>query len=257
MPCPFPGMDPWLEAPQTWPAFHDTLVIKTVEVLQPQLRSLGYYAKPGERVWLAQADRFIVPDVAALVSPRRGDSLGSTAALVADEPVRIAHATGEVHEGFVEIFQTGSHRLVTCIEYLSPANKSDPQGRELYRRKQTDLAEHGVHLVEIDLLRSGRHVLDVPEWATQGLRPWDYLVNLVRRGSSEFEVYPIQLRDRLPRLRVPLMAEDNDAVLDLQEVYRQSWEVGPWPETLDYRYPPQPPLSAEDAKWAAALLRTP
>lgn len=255
MSCPFPGMNPWLEAPEVWPGFHDTLVIKTVEVLQPQLRGRGYYAKPGERVWLAQADRCVVPDVAALKMSHSQSASFVTATLTVDEPVRIAHAAGEVHEGYVEICRTDSHVLVTCIEYLSPANKADPQGRQLYQRKQTELAEHGVHLVEIDLLRGGRHVLDVPEWAVQGLRPWDYLVNLVRRGGNEFEVYPVHLGDRLPRIRVPLQGADEDAVLDLQEVFQQSWQVGPYPETLDYAHPPVPPLSAGDAAWAEQVLR--
>lgn len=175
--------------------------------------------------------------------------------LAVDEPVRISHVTGEVHEGFVEIYQAGSHALVTCIEFLSPANKADSQGRELYQRKQADLAAHGVHLVEIDLLRSGRHVLDVPEWAIQGLKPWDYLVNLVRRGGAEFEIYPIRLRDRLPRVRVPLQGDDEDAVLDLQDVFKRSWEVGPYPVTLDYTRPPAPPLSGADTVRAVDRLQ--
>lgn len=38
MPCPFPGMDPYIERPVIWPDFHDSLIIYTKAALQPLLR---------------------------------------------------------------------------------------------------------------------------------------------------------------------------------------------------------------------------
>lgn len=257
MPSPFPGMDPWLERSTVWPGFHEMLIVKAVEVLQPLLRSRGYYVDIGERVWLAEPGRGVLPDDVTLQPshPLAGAS-GYGVILTVDEPVRIARAPVEVREGYLEIFDTLGHQLVTGLEFLSPTNKSHRKGRRLYRRKQAELRRTGVHLVEIDFLRRGRHVLDVPQETVDGLRPWDYFVNLVRRGSDEYEVYPIKLRDRLPRIRIPLKSEDDDAVLDLQEVFDRSYEIGPYPERLNYSAPPSPPLNDQDAAWADELLKS-
>lgn len=258
MPSPFPGMDPWLEAPSEWSGFHDTLVIKTVEVIQPQLRSRGYYAKPGERVWLSRF-RGITPDVAMHRRAARtsSDPRSEVAVAEPDEPLRIAQADHEVHEGFVDVYRSDTHELVAGIEFVSPANKSNSKGRRLYRKKQRDLHSAGVHLIEIDLIRRGPHVLDVPEEVVAELKPWSFFVNVVRRGSADFEVYPILLKDRLPRIRVPLKPDEEDAVLDLQDVFDRSYDINPCIERLDYTAAPPPPEFAEEYLiWINELLKS-
>ncbi|MGD9856639.1 MAG: DUF4058 family protein [Planctomycetaceae bacterium] len=257
MPSPFPGMDPWLEASDEWPGFHDTLVIKTVEALQPQLRDRGYYAKPGERVWVGRV-RGVIPDV-ALISrkPTSAAAPGTLALAEPTEPVYITRSEIDVHEGFVDILRSDSHELVTSLEYLSPTNKSNRKGRRLYRLKQRDLRRGQVHLVEMDLIRRGPHVLDVPEELVRQLKPWTYLINVVRRASDSYEVYPVPLRAPLPRIRLPLSIGDEDGRLDLQDVFNRSYDIGPYPERLDYAAPPPPPeLNLDDAAWAAEILRS-
>jgi hypothetical protein len=257
MPSPFPGMDPWLEAADEWPGFHDTLVIKTVEVLQPQLRDRGYYAKPGERVWLSRS-RGITPDLTVVRRPastRAGQA--TVAVLEPDEPLHISHTEFEVHEGFVDIYLAETQELVSGIEYISPTNKTNKKGRRLYRQKQQELRNGGIHLVEIDLIRRGPHVLEIPEEVVERLRPWEYFVNLVRRGSEGFDVYALRLKNRLPKIRIPLKETDEDAVLDLQEVFNRSYDINPYPDILDYQDDPPPPeLSPEDAAWADELLKS-
>jgi hypothetical protein len=46
-------------------------------------------------------------------------------------------------------------RVITCIEFLSPWNKSGP-GRREYLKKQKALFESRFNSVEIDLVRAGR-----------------------------------------------------------------------------------------------------
>jgi len=256
MPSPFPGMDPWLETPEEWPGFHDTLVIKTVEILQPQLRARGYYAKPGERVWLSRL-RGITPDVTVIRRPAEAAmQQGAVAIAEPDEPVRIAHAEFEIHQSFVDVYVADSHELVTGIEYVSPTNKTDKTGRRLYQQKQRDLESAQVHLVEIDLIRRGPHILDLPEEIVQALKPWEYLVNLVRRGAGEHEVYPLRITEHLPRIRVPLKADDDDAVLDLQDVFDRSYDINPYPERLNYDTDPPPPeWDAATTSWIDELLK--
>lgn len=255
MPSPFPGMDPWLEEPDAWLGFHDLMVVKTVEVLQPILRPMGYYVDSGERAWLGRAGRFVRPDVVALRTRSPARPSGGMIVAQPDAPVRIARATVEIREPYVEIFRTSSHQLVTSIEFVSPTNKSTTKGRRLYVKKQRELRQAGIHLVEVDLLRTGRFILDVPPSIVESLKPWDYLINIVRAGDSDYEVYPIHLRDRLPRIGVPLQSGDDDATLDLQDVFTRSYDIGPYPERLKYNQPPEPPLSPDDDAWADQILR--
>jgi hypothetical protein len=184
MPSPFPGIDPWLEAPDEWPGFHDTLIIKTVEVMQPDLRQRGYYAHTGERIWLGRPGQLVPPDVVAVRPAKPGRTPHSPAVAIAapDEPLRILRASVEIREIFVDIHRTLDHQLVTSIEFVSPIIKSTTKGRRLYQQKQRQLRRAGINLVEIDLLRTGRFLLDVPISIAEGFRPWHYLVNLVRTG---------------------------------------------------------------------------
>jgi hypothetical protein len=46
MPSPFPGMDPYLEAPPIWPDFHDAVAGQIRAALNQTLRA-PYYARPG------------------------------------------------------------------------------------------------------------------------------------------------------------------------------------------------------------------
>ena len=85
----------------------------------------------------------------------------------------------EIVEPLVEIYvgRGEDRQLVTSIELLSPANKAaGEQGRELYLRKQREILQSKVHLVEIDLLRGGQHTTAVP---------WDRL----RRAIPAFDYH--------------------------------------------------------------------
>ena len=66
MPSPFPGMDPYLEAPETWNDFHHELMSSIRESLNKAFRP-NYHAMVEERVYISdEADpgrKWIVPDV--------------------------------------------------------------------------------------------------------------------------------------------------------------------------------------------------
>jgi hypothetical protein len=255
MPSPFPGMDPFLEDPRLWPGVHARLITAACDQLQPLLRPRGYFADIGERVWLTTVDRQVMPDVAVLQKPRRQQPASSTVAtLEPDEPL-ILHATEmEMRETFIEVFDAQGHRLITSIEFVSPANKSNTEGRALYLKKQDELAAAGVNLVEIDLLRDGPHVLRVPRSLVDAVKPWDYLVSVWRSPGTDYEVYPTSLRERLPRIRVPLRTGEADATLDLQAAFAHAYETGPYPDRVDYSSELIPPLSTADRKWASELI---
>ena len=68
------------------------------------------------------------------------------------------------------------------------------------------------------------------------------------------EVYAIPLRDRLPRCKIPLQPEDDDAVLDLPAILARCYEVGGYDLLLDYSKPPPVSLSKPEEEWMEALL---
>ena len=110
--------------------------------------------------------------------------------------------------------------------------------------------------VEIDLIRAGNRILPFPFEKLPRSSRTTYQV-WVRRGwqATKVEVYRVPLRKRLPVVRVPLRETDDDAPLDLQALVDQCYRNGDYDADIDYQVDPDPPLSAEDARWADGLLR--
>ena len=108
------------------------------------------------------------------------------------------------------------------------------------------------HLLEIDLLRQGTRIPLVGE-----LPPASYYVYLSRtQRRPRTQVWPVQLRDRLPAVPAPLLPPDPDVPLDLQAAVKACFDLVGYERLLDYAAPPPPPpLSESDAAWAAEVLR--
>jgi hypothetical protein len=251
----FPGMDPYLENPQLWPSVHNRLVVYLADQLTPLLTP-RYITAIEERVYVETPHREIIPDV--WIKQERAGPRGAIAAVMdADAPVLIEVSTLEVHESYIAILDRETdEKIVTIIEVVSPSNKNAGDGRKSYQAKQWEVLQSETHLVEIDLLRAGRHVLAVPESSAKAKGPYDYLicVNRAERARHVFELYPRRLRDRLPRVRVPLANDDPDVVLDVQALLAQTYEAGSYRNRLRYEAPCDPPLSPEDQGWADQLI---
>jgi hypothetical protein len=155
---------------------------------------------------------------------------------------------------WVEI-REATGRLVTVIEVLSPANKNR-DGFEDYRAKQRDYLSAGINLVEIDLLRAGRHALAFPRSMLSGwAADCPYLICITRatRRATRF-VYPCRLREPLPVIPIPLRPGDEDVTLEPQPLIDRCYENGRhWQEP--FAVPLEPPLSAEDQAWVEERLR--
>jgi hypothetical protein len=255
-------MDPYLEDPAGWTEVHQRL-ITTLSTELNRLLPPQYVARMGERVYVAQSSRSIYPDSMVLERPAAAPVLsqgaGGTAVMVASDPPWIVTVLpAEAREVFVEIYSLrGEHRLITVIEVLSPTNKAaGTEGGRLYLTKQREVLASQTHLIEIDLLQHGEHTVAPPVDDLLQRGDWHYLVSLHRGGQVErFEVWPISLRQRLPRIHVPLADEDPDVVLDLQAVLDRCHDEGAYSRALDYRQDPPVPLSREDTEWTDALLR--
>ncbi len=262
MPGPFPGMDPYLEDPAHWPDVHQSLITYIRDELQPYLRP-RYHARIGERVYILEPPQLFYPDVTIIRQPlavrETAPAYAATAeaeAEVVDMPVLVTLPPVEHREPYLEIVHAAGGEVVTVIEVLSPANKAPGEGHRLYRQKRQELLDTPVHLVEIDLLSTGLHTVALSEEGRAGLPPHRYLI-CVRRGPERrrFEVYPVPLSRRLPRMRIPLKEPDPDVVLDVQAVLDRCYDNGGYADRIDYRRPPSAPLSPEEAAWVDGLLR--
>jgi hypothetical protein len=200
--------------------------------------------------------RSMYPDVRVVEKgwPRAAPNGRSVGVAVA-EPLVIEMPEEEVSEGFIEIIDVGSgNKVITVIEVLSLSNKTPGAGQDLYRQKQRDLKQGGVSLVEIDLLRAGERVLVVPPETIPPSHRTAYQV-CIRLGwdGGHVGIVRAALRERLPAIGIPLRQGEPFAPLDLQALIEQCYENGRY-DDLDYSRLPDPPLDADDAAWADALL---
>ena len=255
---PFPGMDPWLEHPALWPDVHNALLAELRLRLGRALRP-SYYVALEERVYLADESGLIigVPD-ATVVSrsdppPRAGSGVkaGRSSPAVA---VRVPTPV-EVREYYLEVRRPVSHEVITVVELLSPANKLEAGGgRRRYEEKRLGILGTRTHLVEVDLVRVGRPMLIYDSDPAA----FTYRV-LVSRGDSrpQAELYGFSVRDPIPVFALPLDPGASEPEVDLGAVLADIYEAAGWDLRIDYGVPPVPPLSVEDATWAARTLRDP
>jgi len=258
MPSPFPGMDPYLEDPELWPDVHHGLISQIQSALNPQLRP-NYVARVESRIYLSRDDdpgrRLMIPDVRVEVrpKPRTGKALRATSVLEVAEPLEYPLLLDEtIEDAYLTIKHRESNTLVAVIEVLSPTNKvSGSCGRESFVEKKLQVLASTVHFLELDLLRGGERLPTSPFVAES-----DYRVTVFRRGErKQARYWPIQLRQKLPMIGVPLRGKDPDVPLDLGAVLQTAYDVAEWDASIDYASAPNPPLNSADARWANALLR--
>lgn len=254
MPSPFPGMDPYLEEPGLWPDVHHELISVARELLNAQIAP-KYFARIEERVYISDDEdpgrKLIVPDLRiALTGKHRRHHHQNGGVAVAEPIVMTTLIDEEIHESRIEIRERSTKDVVCVIEILSPANKlSGSAGHASYRKKRHEILNSDTHLIEIDLLRKGVRTVPSPKQAH------DYVAHVSRvERRPRGEVWPIQLRQRLPVIPVPLRRPDEDAKLDLQQTLATVYERARYEVELDYSRDAVPPLEKKDKSWAQAVL---
>lgn len=262
MPSPFPGMDPYLEDPALWRDIHWRLVTYTADALLPVLHP-RYHVRIEERLYVAEMARDIYPDIALLEpAPIPGARTeGPSAGAGWDAPTfTVTLPSDQVSEGYLEIIDlTHGRKVVTIIELLSPSNKTPgTTGYRFYRQKQREVLASRTSLVEIDLLRAGEHTVAVPldVLAKRGRISWHYLVSINRADErGRFYVYAWTIRERLPKILIPLAKDDQDVGLDLQAVFDRCYDNGYYADIIDYRREPIVVLGPQDREWVHTLLK--
>jgi hypothetical protein len=263
-------MDPYLEAPDIWPDFHDALAGRIRALLNESLPS-PYYARLQMRpemgiVLEAGGPHRLVPDVTVVRQPRADRSTPAAGLLdrprtTTTEGVQVRVRTDPLKHHFVEIRDTArGHRLVTLVEIVSPSNKRPGPDRRAYEEKQREILESPTHLIELDFLRGGKRLFPYPElFGVEEKLDCDYLVLLNKSTERQdrwmdYTLFPIDVRDSLPCIPVPLSERDPAIPLDLQVAARQAYLEGPYRRMFDYSVPPVPPLPEEDLEWARGLV---
>jgi hypothetical protein len=217
-------------------------------------------ARVEERIVLERPEGIgdgLYPDVRVIEHRPVGEPAPTAGEGVATaEPIIVARGLEPLTEGFIEIIDASSgNKVITVIEVLSPTNKLPGEGRTAYLGKQRDVSHSDTSLVEIDLLRLGKHVVAVPLENIPRAQRTRYTVCVCRAWKQDkAEVYPIRLQQRLPTVKVPLRRNDPNALLDLQALIEQCYRRGRYDGSLNYAADPEPPLTGGDAEWANELL---
>ena len=258
MPSPFPGMDPWLEAPGVFPSVHGSLMYRIRDALN-QLLPAHYLATTDRLVWV-DPEQTREPDVGTFGPDDRPE--GSVSGEPFADAGMVAILSERVLEPweqpYLEILSAEGDRLVTALEILSPVNKTAGNaGRAAYQQKHEEFRLGNVNVVEIDLLRGGTHTTAAPLAQLRRVLPgFDYhlCTTVVGRPLRHF-VKPFRVTDPLPPLVVPLDPGVPPVRTELQPLFDQIYDAGRYERLAKYATrQPDPPLTAEQRAWADGLL---
>lgn len=249
---PFPGMDPYLEAPSIWPDVQHSLIVAMSNQIN-QCLSADYVTVISPYIAAEEIDfsgvHTIHRSCANAVSKREGHATEVTVA-----PLEIGDLTKvPTRYARLELRSVDGDVLITSIELLSPANKRPgADGADAYQQKRQEVFNSTAHLVEIDLLRDGQRssfIDPLPDAA--------YFIFCSRSYESpDTNIWPIQLHDALPPIGNPLRRPDPDVPLDLGKALREIYANAHYERRINYRNaPPSPELSSEDAIWLDTHVR--
>jgi hypothetical protein len=256
MPSPFPGMDPYLEAPSIWEDFHANLGGEIQAQLTPFLRPKYVAALTPhityDEIIIETPPRTVKPDVSVLHvanQPYTGEAIA-----IAPSPL-IGQVTQDVPVKLVsvEIRAVEDGTLVTAIEILSPVNKrSGHEAFRRYDRKRRSLMRSEANLLEIDLLCQGKRF---PMLTPLPNNP--YFIFLHRgSGSTDVFIWPLSLAEPIPPVPVPLLEPDPDLPLDLGKAIQNIYDRAAYDLRIDYSQPPpKPDLSDDETAWIHAHLK--
>ena len=247
---PFPGMDPWLEHPSLWPDVHNSLIVALRDNLAPILAP-RYYISLQERIQMIRPDDHPligIPDLSVII--HHPVQPASQLPLADVDVIELDFSIDEVHESYLEIFNTETREVVTVVEVLSPINKQGSKGRAEYENKRDAIFASLTNFVEIDLLRAGK-----PMPMSKQVKS-DYRI-MVLRGIERRRgwLYPFSVRKPIPPFPLPLLPGDITPTVDLNALLHSLYDRAHFDLQIDYTKPPAPPLNDEDSAWALEVIK--
>jgi uncharacterized protein DUF4058 len=216
---PFPGqVDPWAEVGRYFHQIHGLMIDNLITQLHPQLVKMGYLIGKEASLQIAEGrepDIFVQRTMNAPVPATRWDYGLAASEILAD--------AGEVLEGDVDIeaIHVKEHengRLVTIVEIISPNNKTKPEVIADYRaRRERLVLEHSVNVVEIDLTRSIKRLVNDSLTGSYAYQAAIYLP-----GESP-RLIGNNYGQSLKRIALPLRAEV--VPIELQTAYDYAYQL--------------------------------
>ena len=258
MHCPFPGMDPLIEA-DNWQDFHVIMTAEIKRQLGPQLPA--HYRISAEIIGFVETDeqertsQRYRPDIGVSTTGGASDIAEEGSIVTLLTPPSRAFDITAPQQREIRIFDSNNSRLVTAIEVLSPSNKQGA-GKRDHRQKLRDYHRAGVHTIDIDLLRGG--TLDYhPALRTEtelddSQTPYHVVLVQDRFHSA---IWDITLTDRLPTIPVPLLYPDPPVVLNLQRAFTELYSYSTYPKRSAADLAAlRPPLTDEERQQLSTYL---
>jgi len=214
---PFLGrMDFWAEHEHFFHGLHEQFIGVLLAALRKPLLERGYVIGRETSLQIAEGripDLFIQRRSPTFTSQQTSydlaavEFLAEPGILVSDLPVMTA----------VVIRESQTHQLITVIEMISPSNKANDRYITSYiERRDELLIKQGVNVIEIDLTRSHKRLIDHPITATS---PYHVAIFIPGHG---LRIVPMALNARFKRIAIPL--RDDILPLDLHALYEHTYQ---------------------------------
>jgi hypothetical protein len=216
---PFPGrIDPWAEVGHYFQQIHGLMIDSLITQLNPQLVAMGYIVGKEASLQIAEGrepDIYVQRTMNAPEIDLRWDYELAASEVLANAGIVVEP---DVDLQAIHIKESGSGRLVTVVELVSPNNKTKPEVIIDYRlRRERLLLEHRVNVIEIDPTRSVKHLI-----SPKASDNYAYHVAFHLAGMS-FRVAGIDFDESLPRIALPLRGEV--VPLELQKAYDFAYQL--------------------------------
>ncbi len=213
---PFPEqIDPWAESGRYFHQLHSEIISHLLTQLREPLLKLGYVAGRETSLQIAensQPDIYIQQQVTP-PEKKRWDYSGAAESVMAVPGVAIEGMIPELDALHIKNFQTA--QLVTIVELISPRNKTEFFLIDEYLRRRENLRRNAVHVVEIDLTRSVKRLVQDSLVATY---PYHVAVHLYDQTPR---FIGIEWGKPLPRCALPLKEEV--IAVELQVAYNHAY----------------------------------
>ncbi|MDY7015806.1 MAG: DUF4058 family protein, partial [Cyanobacteriota bacterium] len=240
MPSPFPGMNPYLENPELWTEVHHRLISAIADGIELNLPS-QYRVAIEKRIYLCDGETqnlVGIPDVAVSTPTPPQRETSSVATLPSrEEATQVTiPMPEEAREGYLEIRDVATGAVITVIEVLSPSNKRTGVGREQYEKKRLEVLASPAHLIEIDLLRTGK-----PMPIVEKIPKTDYRILIARSDCRpRAQLYAFSLRQPIPSFSIPLRSGDIEPRLNLHDLLSGIYRRSRLEPILNYNLEPVP-----------------
>jgi hypothetical protein len=250
MSSPFLGMNPYLENPDLWSEVHHRLITAIANNIESHLHPKYRVAIEKRTYRIDSEDSLLINgyNLAILLQQKYQNS----ATTIENKSVTVTLPSPlEIKEGYLEIREVSTGKVVTIIEILSPTNKKSKEGRKSYLDKRDKIFESDTNLVEIDLIRTGEQmpmITHIPDT--------DYRILVVRSHRlPSAQLFPFSVRETIPNFTIPLQKSEPEIEVNIQTLLLAIYEKARFDLTLDYNIPPIPDLSVENQEWMDLLLK--